>query len=236
MGLPVARAGRRPIVPHRGSGVTGLLLCCGAAAGPIFISTFLVEGAVRPDYDPLRHPVSSLALGSRGWVQRLNFSVAGGLYIAGAVGLARAGHASDAELGASGRWVPPLIAAAGPSLIGAGTFATDPISGYPPGTPDVPAGRSSPGALHDLFGVLTFLGIPATALVDAVSSARRGRSHWATYSAVSGLGMLGGAVAASAGFSQAPKLVAYGGLLQRAAITSGFAWLTAAHIRALRGR
>jgi hypothetical protein len=39
-----------------------------------------------------------------------------------------------------------------------------------------------------------------------------------------------------AGRSRAPRQVDDGGLLQRAAVTSGFAWLTAAHIRALRDR
>ncbi len=42
--------------------------------------------------------------------------------------------------------------------------------------------------------------------------------------------------AASAAFNQAPALVAYGGLLQRAAVTTGFAWLTALTLRALRAQ
>lgn len=236
MGLSLPHAGRPPIAPHGTSSGTGLLLRCGAAAGPIFIATFVVEGAVRTDYDPLRHPVSSLALGSRGWVQRLNFFLAGGLYTAGAIGLVRAQGASDAEFGASARWVPPLVVAAGAGLIGAGAFVSDPISGYPPGTPDVPVDRSTSGVLHDLLSVPTFIGVPAAALFAAVTDARRGHRGWATYSLASGLGMLGGTVAATIAFSQAPRLVANGGLLQRAAVTSGFAWLTAAHIRALRRR
>lgn len=57
------------------------LLCCGAAAGPLFVTVFVLEGTWRPDYKPLRQPVSSLALGSRGWVQVTNFAVAGTLYL-----------------------------------------------------------------------------------------------------------------------------------------------------------
>ena len=45
------------------------LLSCGAVAGPLFVSVFWIEGVRRPDYKPLRHPVSSLSLGPRGWVQ-----------------------------------------------------------------------------------------------------------------------------------------------------------------------
>jgi hypothetical protein len=39
---------------------------------------------------------------------------------------------------------------------------------------------------------------------------------------------------AGAGFNQAPRLVNFAGLLQRMAIVTGFAWLTALCVRALR--
>jgi hypothetical protein len=65
---------------------TRRLLRCGLAAGPVFVTAFLLEGAVRDGYRPLRHPVSSLALGSRGWVQAANFAVTGTLFLAGAAG------------------------------------------------------------------------------------------------------------------------------------------------------
>src|SRR5579863_9741898 len=107
------------------------LLFCGLAAGPVFITTFLVEGATRDGYRPSRHPVSSLALGPRGRVQTANFAVAGTLVLAGAAGLERAG-----DLALSTRTGRVLIGAAGVGLIGAAVFATDPVSGYPPGTPD----------------------------------------------------------------------------------------------------
>lgn len=41
------------------------------------MAVFLLEGAVRGGYRPLRHPVSFLALGLRGWIQAGNFAVAG---------------------------------------------------------------------------------------------------------------------------------------------------------------
>ena len=39
---------------------------------------------------------------------------------------------------------------------------------------------------------------------------------------------------ASAAFNQVPVLVSFGGLLQRAAVTTGFAWLTGLAIHTLR--
>jgi hypothetical protein len=111
------------------------LLRCGTWAGPVFSATFLAEGAVREDYRPLRHPVSSLALGPRGWVQTANFALTGALCLAGAAGLRLAGDRM-----AGSRPGSALVAAAGVGLIGSAAFPTDPIGGYPPGTPDVPAG------------------------------------------------------------------------------------------------
>ena len=77
------------------------LLRSGVAAGPLFVTVFLAEGARRADYQPSRHPVSSLSLGSHGWVQAANFSAAGTLCVAGAAGLSRS---RDAIIGA--RLVP----------------------------------------------------------------------------------------------------------------------------------
>jgi hypothetical protein len=41
---------------------TKMLLLCGMIAGPLFTLAWIVEGATRANYHPLRHPVSSLAL------------------------------------------------------------------------------------------------------------------------------------------------------------------------------
>ena len=117
--------------PGRLAGQTRRLLRCGIWAGPVFTATFLAEGAVRDGYRPLRHPVSSLALGPRGWVQTANFAVTGVLCLAGAAGLRRTGDRL-----AGSRAGPALVAAAGAGLIGAAVFRTDPVGGYPPGTPD----------------------------------------------------------------------------------------------------
>jgi hypothetical protein len=58
-------------------------------AGPVFVAVFLAEGAARDGYRPLRHPVSSLALGPRGWIQAGNFAVTGAMLLSGAAGRCR---------------------------------------------------------------------------------------------------------------------------------------------------
>ncbi len=206
------------------------LLCCGAAAGPLFVAVFVLEGTRRPDYRPLRHPVSSLALGSRGWVQRTNFAAAGALYLVGAAGLIRA---RDPLLGT--RLGPTLFAGVGLGLLGSAVFCTDPVSGYPPGTPDAPADPTVTGAMHNIAALPIFLGIPAAALACAWRSHQAGRQGWGLYSAATGVSTLIGMALFGAGFGQAsPRLTNRAGLLQRATIATGFGWLTAVSAHALR--
>jgi Protein of unknown function (DUF998) len=208
---------------------TRTLLRCGVAAGPVFVGVFLLEGVVRDGYRPLRHPVSSLALGPRGWIQAGNFAVAGTLFLAGAAGLARAG-----DLAASSRVAPALISAAGAGLVGSAVFTTDPVSGYPPGTPDALTQPSRAGTVHNLAAVPVFAGLPAAALACGWRSWRVGQHRFGLYSAGTAVTMLTTMALAGAGFGQSPRLVSLGGLFQRASIITGFAWLTALSARALR--
>lgn len=199
------------------------LLQCGVLAGPLFVAAFTAHGAALPGYDVRRHPVSSLVLGPHGWMQTANFVVAGCLYGGLAVGLWRSsGRSPQSRLGAA------LVGAVAVGLLGAGTFTTDPVSGYPPGTPDaLPAYSGTRAALHDLLSIPTFVGLPAAAGVYARVFARSGATGWAWYSAATATAMAAAVTLASAAFNQAPALVANGGLYQRAAIITGFAWLTA---------
>jgi hypothetical protein len=209
---------------------TTAMVGCGTLAGPLFIVTFLLEGATRAGYDPVRHPVSSLALGSGGWVQVANFTAAGAVYLAFAVGLSRARR----QRPVGPRSAAVLVGAVAVGLLGAGAFVTDPVSGYPPGTSGHLAAYSTSGALHDAFSALTFLGLPAVMVTYAWWSVRRGNHGWAGYSLGSALAFVIAFGFASAAFDQASGLVAHGGLFQRAAVTVGFTWLTVLAVRVRR--
>ena len=215
-------------IPGTPQGWTRGLLRCGVAAGPVFVAVFLLEGAVRDGYRPLRHPVSSLALGPRGWIQAANFAAAGTLFLAGAAGLARAGDP------AASRAAPALIGAAGAGLTGSAVFTTNPVSGYPPGTPDALAHPTRTGMVHNLAAVPVFAGLPAAALASGWRSWRAGEHRFGLYSAGTGVTMLATIALAGAGFGQSPRLVNLGGLFQRASIITGFAWVAALSARALR--
>ena len=204
------------------------LLYCGLAAGPVFVTTFLAEGATRDGYRSSRYPVSSLALGPRGRVQAANFAVTGTLVLAGAAGLA---CAADPAL--SSRAGRALIGAAGVGLIGAAVFATDPVSGYPPGTPDAVLQPSRTGIVHNLAAVPVFVGLPAAAFTCSRQSVRAGHRGFGLYCAATATTMLATTALAGAGFNQSPGLVHLAGLFQRASIMTGFGWLTALSAQAL---
>jgi hypothetical protein len=204
------------------------MLQAGQIAGPLFIAVFTLDGASRPGYQTNRHPVSSLALGSRGWLQKANFAVAGAQYLGSAIALSR-----TRDPAMSTRAGPALIGAAAAGILGAAVFTTDPVSGYPPGTPDLPTDRTTAGTLHDLVAIPTFLGLPMAAAVYSSRFVRSGQPGWAAYSAFTTVSMLAAVGMSGAGFNQAPRLVNTAGRWQRICIATGFTWLTALNRRAL---
>ena len=111
-------------------------LTCGVLAGPLFVSAFTAIGLTVLGYDWRRYPVSSLAIGPREWLQRANFILAGVLYSCAAQGLDQSRRRSACPSG-----IPALVAGVGVGLIGSGIFVTDPVGGFPPGTPGPPTLR-----------------------------------------------------------------------------------------------
>jgi len=200
---------------------TRVLLLCGAIAGPLFSVVWLITGLTRTNYDPMRHPISSLAIGQFGWTQVSNFLVTGLLTLALAYGL----HAALQSRGGS-KWTLIWITAVGIGLIGAGIFVTDPVGGYPPGTPLLSLQPTIPGRLHRLFSALVFFGLPGASFTLARRFSKNGEHLWSTYSRFSGAAFLGTFVLTTTGFAQLGPFVNYAGLLQRITLIIGFAWMT----------
>jgi hypothetical protein len=219
--------------PSKGMGeqslATRLLLSCGVIGPLLFIIVFLLEGATRADYNPLRYPVSSLSIGDLGWIQAANFLLVGVLLFAFAIGMRRALRGSR-----GGVWGPLLIGLAGIGLFGAGIFTTDPIYGYPPSAPLVLAQYSLHGHLHNLCSLLFFAGLPTACFVFCRRFATSGERGWAVYSLLSGLGMLATFVLAAVGFAQNPSLVQVAGVFQRLSISVGLIWVALLAFRLLR--
>ena len=198
---------------------TRLLLICGALAGPLFIIAWFIEGLNRDGYNPMRHPISALSLGEFGWTQIANFIVTGILTLVLAFGLRTA-----FQRGRGKTWIFILITIVGLGFLGTGLFATDPLNGYPPGTPAILLPPTLIGLLHVLFASFVF-GLPIACFVMARHFDDQGEHNWAIYSKITAVAFIIVYLLAMAGFLQLPGLVNYAGLLQRISVVIGLTWM-----------
>jgi Protein of unknown function (DUF998) len=195
------------------------LLLCGIILGPLFIVVFLIEGALRKGYYPMRQPVSALAIGPRGWIQRANFFIAAALTLSYAFGLHFALHGTLGSI-----VLPILVGIIGLGLAGAGIFVTD-VTGLPQNNHKL-AKRTRDGVLHDLASLPVFGFLFLAFFIYGYLSTETGHWGFAIYSVLSALVFAPSFVLAGAGFSGASKFASAGGLFQRIAICVGFLWLS----------
>ena len=188
-----------------------VLLLVGVTAAVVFVAVLLIEGARRPDYDPIYHTGSELELGERGWVQRANFVLMGGGVLAYAVGI---GRTLNTNVGAV------LFAVFGLGLIVAGAFAPDPVRGYPPG-----ARLETPAKLTWEHWVHTIVGGPVAffALFGAcLTVAGHLEGAWRLYTVLTAVAGLGLTISTALAFQ---KDAAKTGLIQRCLILVYWLWI-----------
>ncbi len=198
-----------------------LPLWCGIAGTSLFTLIWLVEGMIRPGYDPMRSWISELALSGRGWIQIAGFLIGGALITVFGRGL-RAVFTD----GPAATWGPRVVTAAGAALFAAGLFVIDPGTYRPPGTV---AGTTWHGILHDIAGPFMFLSVAAAAVIYSRRLARwyglatcgLTITFWLTAGVLNGLDHAGV-------WSPAPA-----GLFQRLSVLTGFAYLAYLACRAL---
>jgi len=198
-----------------------ILLACGAIACPLFVISFVIQGAIRNGYDPFRHPISSLSIGERGWIQVAGFIITGLLIIAFAAGLARTSFFTYAS-----KRVPWLTGLVGLGLTGAGIFSTDPVYGYPADAPLIFSQQSMHGYLHEIFSIPVFIGLPLACFIMRKRFADEKNHRWAGYAVFTGILMLATFILSGLGFKQYAGLENYAGLLQRISIITGWTWMT----------
>ena len=220
---------QRMSIPYVSDLKTRFLLVCGAIAGPLFSLLWFITGLARTSYDPMRHPVSSLSIGPSGWTQVSSFLLTGVLTLALAYGLQ---DALQSRGGSKGTVL--CIAAVGIGFLGAGLFVTDPVNGYPPGTPLLLMQPTVLGRLHRLFSALVFLGLPGAGFTMTRLFTRNREQIWAVYSRSSTIGFLTLFFLTSVGFAQVAPFVNYAGLLQRITLLIGLAWMTFLSIHLLK--
>jgi hypothetical membrane protein len=122
--------------------------------GPsLFVLVFLIEGWLRPGYDPAADYVSALSLGVRGWVQVTNFLIVGVCLL-----LFTAAVAREFPEGAASLAGPILLGIIGAGLLLSGPFVMDPA-----GTP--PAAMTWHGLIHGILGAIVFVLMPIVCFV-----------------------------------------------------------------------
>lgn len=200
---------------------TNALLLFGAIACPLFIIVVLIEGAIRPNYNSLLYPLSSLSIGNTGWTQILNFIFTGILLVIFSFGLKQVCNSDKVKSRG-----PLLIRLVGIGLIGAGVFVTDPIFGYPSDKPLVLRQFTFHGHLHDGFSMLVFICLPWACFAFREYFITQDKKGWANYSTYTGYAMIVTFIITSMGFKQLSGFVNYAGLFQRVCISIGWTWVT----------
>ena len=194
-----------------------LAIWAGLIGPALFVATFLLEGWLRPGYDPLSMFVSALSLGPRGWIQITNFIVFGVLFLLFTRAVAAAFPTGKASRG--GLILLTIIASC---YLLSGPFVMDPA-----GTPRDQ--MTIHGTLHGIFGGIVFSLMPISCFVFL----RRFREdpqwqslQWLTlvFGTVSAVGVILLTIATKLPDMQnifAPWL----GLIQRTAIVPFMIWL-----------
>ena len=140
------------------------------AGAALFVGVATVEGALRPDYDAWHQAISALSLGTRGWVQQINFVLFGAVLLSSVPIWRRiltGGKGANAY--------PALTAVVGLSFIAVAFLPQDPAPGYDPAGLRL-VKPTTIGLLH-----LAVAGVAAACSVAAlfVMAARvAGDPHW----------------------------------------------------------
>ena len=184
-----------------------LLLACSIVGALLFNGSYLITGALRPGYDSLRIPISSLEAGPQGWVQITNFIIFGVFSLGFAVGLRMA-----LARGFGAMLAPLLEILVGVGLIGDGVFTQDP--------------------LHTACDILTLSAAVGVCIVLAIRF--RHDSRWRGWTAYS-LATAVLTIACLVAFGVAMSHHGYAGLFERLAVIIRSVWVILLTARVLAG-
>lgn len=181
-------------------------------AAVLFVGSFVVQGALRPGYDPARDFVSELSFGPFGWVQRVTFVLTGALLAVFALAPGSGRRRDHARRG-----LPSVLLLLAVALGASGLFDTDPSTMFTPRTPH--------GWVHAVLGAVVFVCMPTSALI---ASTRRGGERdraWRRWSLAVGIVLIGLTLLLKVSELPQSGLYAVKGVVQRADLVIWFAWL-----------
>jgi hypothetical membrane protein len=158
-----------------------LWLSCGTIGSVLFTTTYLIEGATRPDYSTLQQAISALSLGPGGWVQQVNFVVFGLIVISTAFV-----WRIFLKGGVGATWYPIFRAIEGLGMVVDGFFSQDPAFGYPKGA--ILTAPTLHGTIHTIFAFVAITAIAVSFFIIARRLAREPQWRgWATCAVIIGI-------------------------------------------------
>ena len=183
--------------------------------GPgLFVAVFMIEGWLRPNYNPLRMFVSELSLGPRGWIQIVNFIVLGVLFLVFSRGVA-----AEFPEGKGSKAGPTLLTIIAVSFLVSGPLVTDPSTIFS-------NQATLHGMLHGIFGALVFSLAPISCFVFF----RRFREdpRWQTlqwWTLAAGVIIVVSVILMRVGQTPPNAVNAWVGLIQRIALITYLGWI-----------
>lgn len=194
-----------------------LTVWAGILAPILFVGIFTVEGLLRPGYSAFSMYISALSLGSRGWIQIVNFILFGLLLLVFSLGIAVRFPAGKTPRAA----IVLLIIIAALILL-SGPFVMDPA-----GT--LQDRMTLHGTVHGIFGGLVFVLMPIS-IFTLLRSFRADPKWHNLYGWTLAIGIFDAlAVLVFTIASKAPSLVSifspWIGLIQRTALIPFMIWL-----------
>ncbi len=194
-----------------------LTVWAGILAPILFVGIFTVEGLLRPGYSAFSMYISALSLGSRGWIQIVNFILFGLLLLVFSLGIAVRFPAGKTPRAA----IVLLIIIAALILL-SGPFVMDPA-----GT--LQDRMTLHGTVHGIFGGLVFVLMPIS-IFTLLRSFRADHKWHNLYGWTLAIGIFDAlAVLVFTIASKAPSLVSifspWIGLIQRTALIPFMIWL-----------
>lgn len=167
--------------------MSNMLLACGMLIAPLFYGTVTIQMLTREGFDITRHPLSLLSLGDLGWIQIMNFLLAGLLAIACAGGIRLKLKNRPGRI-----WGPLLIAAYGVGMMIAGLSPPDSLLGFPPGAgAGIPEHMSTHAIFHGIGFFIAFASLISACFMFGRLLYLEGRTSWSLYSYATGAVTLG---------------------------------------------
>jgi len=196
----------------------------GVAGTGVFTLSFLIQGFLRPGYDPLRMYVSELSIGPQGWIQIASFLFLGlGLFIF-SMGVRK--FFPDGKASRAGFILLMVIALC---YFASGSLVTDPLSMFD-------NQYSAQGMAHGVFGALVFSLSPACCFVFW----RRFRiqPQWerlAAWTLLAGIFLVAVVALMKIAQPHASALNPWAGLIQRCSLVTFYAWICAFALKMRKG-